>query len=136
MPGVLSGMVGNVSHDFIHPELVLAAMVYALTDSMLLVALITVVSKAAILAPQLLVGSQLEHLPRKRPYFVLMAGLRRAGVAGMVGALAMLTRGVDGVSLTVPYLSYGPVSVICASRLTEQPPSAADLPAGRADEPA
>ena len=65
--GMLNGACGQLAHAFMHPELVLAGMVERMTGSNFLVALIAVIHKGGMFAPQLWVGSRLEHHSRKRP---------------------------------------------------------------------
>ena len=110
--GVLNGSLGTLAFDFLHPELIIAGMIWALTGSKLLVALVTVVSKAGILAPQLLVGPRLEHRPLKRPYFVALGGLKLAALAAMIAAMTQLSGRGFGVALALFYLAYI-VSCVC-----------------------
>lgn len=103
---VASGAFGTAGFDCIHPELILVGLVLALTGSVTLAALVTVISKAGILAPQLLVGTRLEHRHWKRPYFVGFAVLRLAALAAMAVAIAMLGRGVTPWRLTLFFGAY------------------------------
>ncbi|KKL72780.1 hypothetical protein LCGC14_2081500, partial [marine sediment metagenome] len=111
--GVLSGAVGTMSFQFMHPELILAGMIYALTESTMLVALVTVVSKACILAPQLLVGHRLEHHALKRPFFIGLGIVKFFAVAGMVLAISRLSPGSTGWPLVLFYLTYA-IACTCA----------------------
>ena len=94
--GILNGIIGQVGVDFLHPELILAGMVYALTRNTLLVALVTVISKAGMLAPQLLVGSLLEHRPRRKPYYYGLLVGRGLGYILMVASIYLMANGVIG----------------------------------------
>jgi len=104
--GVLSGSAGTVAIDFLHPELILAGLIYALTRSATLVALVTVVSKAGVLAPQMLVGTGLEHRARKRPYFIALTAVRATALAAMIGAMGRLSAGTDPMVLGLFFLAY------------------------------
>ncbi|MHC4718279.1 MAG: MFS transporter [Planctomycetota bacterium] len=104
--GVLSGAAGTMSFSFLHPELLLAGMVYALTGNRMLVALVTVVSKAGILAPQLLVGARLEHYRIKRPYFLTLAAVRLAALGGMIVCMTQLQGGSLPAALWVFFVAY------------------------------
>jgi len=85
--GVLNGTIGTASFDFIHPELILAGLVYALTGSKLLVALVSVINKGASLLPQLYISSHLEHRPRKRPFYVALMFVRAASATVLIYGL-------------------------------------------------
>lgn len=104
--GVLSGTVGTLAHDFLHPELILAGMVYALTGSKLLVALVSIIHKVGMFAPQLWVGSRLEHHARKRPYFILATVIRSVATLALIASLAALARSGNGLSLVWFFLAY------------------------------
>lgn len=104
--GVASGAFGTAGFDCIHPELILVGLVLYLTDSVALAALVTVISKAGVLAPQLLVGTRLEHRHWKRPYFIAFSVVRVAALAVMAVAIAMLGWGVTPWRLTLFYGAY------------------------------
>lgn len=103
---VASGAFGTAGFDCIHPELILVGLMLALTRSVTLAALVTVISKAGVLAPQLLVGTRLEHRHWKRPYFVAFSSVRLAALAVMAFAIAMLGRGVTPWRLTLFFGAY------------------------------
>jgi MFS family permease len=88
--GLLSGSLGTLAFDFLDPELVLAGMIYQLTHHNFLVALVVIMHKAGMLAPQLWVGSRLEHLPRKGRYFVAVTVVRAAALALVVGSIGIV----------------------------------------------
>ena len=104
--GIASGAFGTASFDCLHPELILVGLVLALTGSMTLAALVPVISKAGVLAPQLLVGTRLEHRPWKRPYFVGFAVLRLAALAVVIAAIPLLGRGADPWLLVLFFTAY------------------------------
>jgi len=104
--GVLNGTIGAAAYDFIHPELILAGLIYAMTGSKLLVALLSVINKGASLLPQLYVGSRLEHQPRKRPYYIALMFVRAAAATMMVVALWRLTSRADAAALTLFFVSW------------------------------
>lgn len=104
--GIFSGTCGQLAHSFMHPELVLAGMVDRLTGSNFLVALLAVVNKGGMFAPQLWVGSRLEHQPRKRPYFIATTIIRAGAAVATIGALVMLWRQGNGLALGLFFLAY------------------------------
>lgn len=103
---VTAGAVGILGMSFLHPELIIAGLIYALTGSPMLVALVTIINKAGGLGPQLLASSFLEHRARKMPYFVLITWLRALAYAGLLASLWLLTRQVDAASLTLFFAAY------------------------------
>jgi len=92
--GTLEGIIGNVSWDFLHPELILAGLVITMTGSWWLVALLAIINKGGSLLPQLYVGSTLEHKERKRPFFVALLVVRVAAVTVMFLAIPAMAGGV------------------------------------------
>ncbi len=130
--GVLSGAAGTLTFDFLHPELILAGMVYALTESKLLVALVTVVSKAGVLAPQLLVGHRLEHRPLKRPYYLALSGVKIVALAAMIAAMAQLSSERCSLPMLLFFLAYL-VACICngASHVVFMDMAGRMIPSGR-----
>jgi len=106
--GILNGVIGQIGVDFLHPELILAGMITALTGNVFLVALITIISKAGMLAPQLLVGSFLEHRARRRPYYFGLLVARGFGYIVMVGSIYWMATGAlsQNVGLTLFFLAY------------------------------
>ncbi len=109
---VIAGALGIVSQSFQHPELIIAGLIYALTESPMLVALVTLINKAGALGPQLVAGSILEHQVRRMPYFVVMTWLRAAAYTALLVALWMLSRQVETSSLIVFFAAYLVSSVI------------------------
>jgi hypothetical protein len=103
--GTLNGVIGAVSMDFLHPELILAGLVMALTGSYQLVALVSIINKAGALVPQLYVGSVLEHRERKRPFFVGLIFIRLASVVALLGAIRLMAGGAAG-PLAAFYAAY------------------------------
>ncbi|HSV26532.1 MAG TPA: hypothetical protein VLH60_01455, partial [Sedimentisphaerales bacterium] len=112
--GIASHTIGVVAHDFIDTELILAGLLYATTGSKMLVAILAIMNKLGILAPQLLAGSLLEHKARKMPYYVAATVARGVGLAGLVASIFMLAGGFSVLSLTVFMLSFLMVNV-CGS---------------------
>jgi hypothetical protein len=104
--GLASGAFAGTAMAFLNPELIFAGLIYALTRSPMLVALVTITSKAAILAPQLWASCHLEHRPRKMPSFVFVTALRALSAAALVGTMAWLTRGVSAWSLGLFFVAY------------------------------
>jgi MFS family permease len=91
--GVLNGIIGNIAQDFLHAEIILAGLVLILTKSWFMAALVPMIQKFGALGPQMLIGRYVEHLPRKRPYFVSMIVLRTVGHIVMVLSLWWVATG-------------------------------------------
>ncbi|MFW6132645.1 MAG: hypothetical protein ACOC8F_02020 [Planctomycetota bacterium] len=112
--GVAAGTVGNIARDFVHPEMILVGLIYAVTGSAVYAALIPVINKAGMLTPQLLAGSLVEHVPRRRPYFVAATVSRAAAFAGLAVTVWLLTLEVTGLYLFLFYAAYLAV-LMCTS---------------------
>lgn len=104
--GVVSGMFAGTARDFLHPTLILAGLIYTLTGSTLLVALVTILNKAGVLAPQLLVSRFVEHTPRRRPYFIAVTVVRCTAFAALVGAMWLLSGSTTTLTLTLFFAVY------------------------------
>ncbi|MHC4715647.1 MAG: MFS transporter [Planctomycetota bacterium] len=85
--GVVNGAVGNFGRSFVMPRLVLAAFVFEMTGSNRMVGLLESLSLAGMFWPQLYFSRLIEHLPRKRPFYVLMTVLRSTALALMAGSI-------------------------------------------------
>ena len=105
--GIVAGAMGSVGASFLHPELIVAGLVYALTKSAVLVAVLAIVTKASVLAPQLLASSFFEHRARKMPYFALIAALRALTLLGLVAAMWGLTQAVNALTLSCLFVALG-----------------------------
>jgi MFS family permease len=100
--GILNGTLGTVAYDFIHPDLILAGLVFTLSRAAygegvawLLVALLSIINKGASLLPQLYVSAHLEHRPQKRPFYILLTFIRMVGAAVLLVAMWLLASRVD-----------------------------------------
>ena len=105
--GVAAGAMGCTGTSFLHPELIVAGLVYALTKSIMLVAVLAIITKASVLAPQLLASGFFEHRARKMPYFAVMAVLRALTLLGLVAAMWGLTQAVNALTLTCLFVAFG-----------------------------
>lgn len=104
--GLLNGTIGAAAYDFIHPELILTGLVYALTGSKMLVALLSVINKGASLLPQLFVSSRLEHHAQKRRYYIGVMGLRAVAATLLVLALWRMTQAPDVTALVIFFAAW------------------------------
>lgn len=104
--GVAAGAFAGMARNFLNPELILVGLVYLLTDSAVLAALIPVISKLGILAPQLFISTFIEDAPRRKPHFLLATMVRGSAMVGLAGSIWLLTRQVSTVTLAVFYLAY------------------------------
>ena len=116
--GVLNGAVGTVAYDFVHPDLILAGLVFLLAKqaygegwAYLLVACLSIINKGGSLLPQLYISSLLEHRPRKRPFYILLTLVRGAGAVSLVVALALMAQQVNAWSLGLFLAAFALVSV-------------------------
>jgi hypothetical protein len=116
--GVWSGTIGTAAYDFIHPDLILAGLVFALTSrafgsdwAFFLVAFLSIINKGGSLLPQLYVSSRLEHHARKRPFYILLTVVRALGAVMLLGSMALLAWRVDWLTLSLFYLSFLVISV-------------------------
>ncbi len=137
--GVISGAPGIVAGGaFLHPELVLVGLIMALTASLaenttlILAALVTVVSKLGILAPQLLFGSFMEHRSRKRPYWFALGAGRVVSLLALAAAIALMARDANTWTITAFFAAYFAFSTcIGAGYLVLLDMSAKMIPTGR-----
>lgn len=105
--GVAAGVFAETSREFIHPEIILTGLVYAMTQSAMLAAVVPVINKVGLMAPQLLFGSRIEHLPRRQPVFVLITIVRSLLLFTVVAAIGLLAvRGTTTAALSLFYAAY------------------------------
>ncbi|MBM4019012.1 MAG: MFS transporter [Planctomycetes bacterium] len=111
--GILNGALGTVAYDFIHPDLILAGLVFTLSRTaygegvaFFLVAVLSIINKGGSLLPQLYVSSLLEHRPRKRPFYVLLTFIRGGGAAALVLSIWLLASRVDALALAMFFISF------------------------------
>ena len=107
--GVSSGALLGAGASFININLVIAAFTYQLTASKFLVGLITSLAGAALLFPQLLLSSRIEHQKRKRPLFIVMSALQTLLLAVMVPVMWIAGRHNTALLVALFFLSY----VVC-----------------------
>ncbi len=104
--GVTAGMFAGTARDFLHPELILAGLMYSLTGSEYLVALVTIINKSGILFSQLPASTLIEHAPRRKPYFVLITIIRILAFAGVTAAMWLVTLDTNGSTLALFFAAY------------------------------
>jgi MFS family permease len=111
--GVLNGALGTVAYDFIHPDLILAGLVFALTRplygdtwAMFVVSVLSVINKGGSLLPQLYVSSMLEHRSRKRPFYVMLTFLRGFGTVILLVAIWLMASRVDWMTLGLFFAAF------------------------------
>lgn len=85
--GVLNGSLSKLGMRLIDPHLVLTAFVYEVTRSPVLVGLLSALTFAGALWPQLYMSSIMEHASWKKPYYVVVMLIRVAMLIGMIGAM-------------------------------------------------
>ncbi len=111
--GVAAGVFAETAREFIHPEIILTGLVYALTRSAVLAAMVPVINKIGIMGPQLIFGARVEHLPRRRPAFIIVTVVRSVAVFALAGSIGLLAiRGATAGALATFYLAY---LVMCAA---------------------
>ena len=111
--GITAGSVAALSHAFLHPELIIAGLLYTLTGSPMLVALVTVINKGAVTMPQLWASTHLEHRPRKMPYLLLVGAIRTVCFAGLIASLWLMAEGLTALTLALFFVAYT-LTCICA----------------------
>jgi len=86
---VVNGAVTSMGAAFFAYETVMAGLAYHLTRSAVLVGLLTSVAAVGWQWPQVIVGNRIEHVERKMPVYLASVLVRLAGIAAMMGALAL-----------------------------------------------
>lgn len=102
----MAGVFAAVALDFVHPQLILAGLVYALTQSPVLVALVTLINKAFTMGPQLLVSSFLEHSPRRRPQYIRLTLVRCASYSLLVFSIWLMGTQQSSASVVLFFAVY------------------------------
>jgi len=74
--GVVNGALGRTGGSLTHPNLIIAAFVYEITKSTLLVGLISALWLAGLMWPQLYLSSRIEHRARKKPFYIFATIVR------------------------------------------------------------
>lgn len=85
-----NGAIVAMGSAFFSFETVMAGLTYTLTGSTLLVGLLTAMATSCWLWPQLIVGSHIEHRPRKMPVYRFSVVLRTCALGAMTAALWFL----------------------------------------------
>jgi len=85
--GIASGAFCGAGMSFLHPQLVMAAFIYELTGSKLLVGIASSLTSAGMLWPQLFVSSRIEHQPRKKPFYIINSICRIVMLASLAGTM-------------------------------------------------
>ena len=104
--GIINGALGRCGMGFMHPDLVLAAFVYELTGSNLLVGLVTALAAAGIMWPQLYVSSRIEHLARKKPVYVAVSIARASLLLALVASMWLAVRYRSAWSLVLFFVVF------------------------------
>lgn len=86
-----NGAIVSMGSAFFSFETVMAGLTFTLTGSTLLVGLVTAMATSCWLWPQLIVGSYIEHRPRKMPVYRLSVALRVIALSLMTLALWLLS---------------------------------------------
>ena len=74
--GLIQGAFMRLSHTFIEGSTILAAFVLRLTNSNVMVGLISSMMPAGWMLPQLFISNLIEHKPYKKPFYILGYGIR------------------------------------------------------------
>ncbi len=93
-----NGAIVSMGSAFFSFETVMAGLTFTLTGSNLLVGLVTAMATSCWLWPQLIVGSRIEHRPRKMPVYRASVILRCCALAAMTLSLWLLA--------DMPYVLY------------------------------
>lgn len=87
--GVINGLLFNMSASFISLSLVVPGLISALGGNNALVGTMSAMDQGGWLLPQLWVGAQVQHRPRKLPVYRTSAILRGGLFVGMVALVAL-----------------------------------------------
>ena len=90
--GVVNGILFNTSASFISLSLVLPGLIRTLGGANVLVGLLAALDSAGWMVPQLLVGTRVQHYPRKMPVYQAAAIVRGALFVGLVMIVALAGR--------------------------------------------
>jgi len=111
--GVLNGTLGTAAYDFVHPDLILAGLVFTFSRPVfgdqwayLLVAVCSIINKGGSLLPQLYVSSHLEHRPRKRPFYIGLTVVRAVGAALLVTAIGLMASQVSAWTMGLFFFAF------------------------------
>ncbi len=104
--GIASGAIAGVSQSLLHPELIIAGLIYELTRNPVVFALVPVLNKIGSLAPPLLISSVVEHRPLRRPYFIGATAGSTAALGMLIGVMVLLSRGVTAAGLTLFFVVF------------------------------
>jgi len=89
--GVLNGSFNEITKSLLNPNLVLAAFVYEMTGSIILVGILAAINETAAFFPQLYVSSLIEHKKLKKHMFI-GAFLIRLSVLILITSLLFITK--------------------------------------------
>ena len=89
--GVLNGSFNEITKSLLNPNLVLAAFVYEMTGSIILVGILASINETAAFFPQLYVSSLIEHRKLKKSMFI-GAFLIRLSVLIVITGLLFFTK--------------------------------------------
>jgi len=118
--GVLNGMIGTAAYDFLHPDLILAGLVFTLARpesvfgeswAYYLVALLSIINKGGSLLPQLYVSSYLEHRALKRPFYIALTYVRGFGAASLLAAIWWLGSGATPWTMALFFVAWLVISL-------------------------
>ena len=85
--GVINGSFGVLGWSFVEPSLVLTAFVFEVTGSKVMVGVLATMAFAGMSWPQLWFSRRIEHMPRKRPFYVQMTAVRAVSLALMAASM-------------------------------------------------
>ena len=110
--GRVSGAMAGLANGFMHPSLIVAGFIFAITESYFLVALIAIIDKLGVLAPQIAASSLMEHHSRRRPFFVGLTVARVAAFGALVLCIWLLGRSVTTTGLFAFFSAYAVLSIV------------------------
>ena len=85
--GVFNGSFNEIAKSLLSPNLVLAAFVYEMTESMVLVGILAAFNETGAFIPQLYVSSLIEHKKLKKPMFIVSFIIRLSILIVILGII-------------------------------------------------
>ena len=104
--GIANGIVFLIGVAFVDPVTVLPTFVSRLTDSEIAVGLVSMLGIGGMFLPQLFAASYLQSKPYKRPFYLLGAFLRGAGLALAIPLVYFLAPRQPAAALVAFFLCY------------------------------
>jgi MFS family permease len=104
--GIVNGILFAIGMAFVDPTTVLPTFVSRLTDSEVLIGLVSTIGLSGWFLPQLLSASYIQSRPYKRPFYIFAAFLRGFGLLALVPIIILFAASRPTVALAAFFASY------------------------------